>query len=74
MAVPSRIEWKEIRSIDGGEKTPCRRVANKRVSKWERNEGKKIFVARCARARMYVCVHAVRDHDRDKEVNETGSF
>lgn len=36
--------------------------------------GKKIFVARCARARMYVYVHAARDHDRDKEVNETGSF
>lgn len=36
--------------------------------------GKKIFVARCARAHIHVCVHAVRDHDRDKEVNETGSF
>lgn len=49
------FEWKEIRSIDGGEKTPCRRVANKRVSKWERNEGKK-YLLQGARARVCMCV------------------
>lgn len=53
--VPSRIEWKEIRSIGwrGKKHLVCRRVADKRVSKWERNEGKKyLSQGVCAR----VCV------------------
>lgn len=53
--IPSRIEWKEIRSIGGGKKTTRRRVADKRVSKWERNEGKK-HLSQTTHARVCMCM------------------